>query len=144
MLKRKVDAPGGGGRSESKLNVTEREIKRRRKDKEDPTKPMIGSKNRQADTRRKKQHEGKPLLVTVGSGEDRQVTSGNVPETQSDEGKASQRLSVHLRLGPAKTSWEDSKSGNTHGSSSGSRHKRRDKSKGRAAGGTGNRVKLRR
>lgn len=84
-----------------------------------------------------------------------------------DEGKGSQRLSVHLRLGPAKTSWEEGKSGSVQGSGSsgggggasgggggggggggsgGGRHKRRDKSKGRQSGGGGasNRVKLRR
>lgn len=142
MLKRKVDPPGGG-RSESKMTIDERE-KRRRKEKEEPSKAVVSGKSRQAENRRKKQHDGKPLLVTVGSGEDRQVTSGNTADNRGDEGKASQRLSVHLRLGPAKTSWDENKSGNTHGSSGGSRQKRRDKSKVRHGGGTSNRVKLRR
>lgn len=61
MLKRKVDPPGGG-RSESKVNIDERE-KRRRKDKEDSSKAVVGGKSRQAESRRKKQH-GKFHLCT--------------------------------------------------------------------------------
>ncbi|ROT66627.1 hypothetical protein C7M84_015350 [Penaeus vannamei] len=116
MLKRKIESTesGRGNSSSGKQDMDEKDEKRARRDKhEDRPRVLVRTKSRQSESTRKK-HDGKPLLVTVASGENRHVMSGDVVNKR-DEGKGSQRLSVHLRLGPAKTSWEEGKSGSVQG-----------------------------
>ncbi|XP_066968726.1 serine/arginine repetitive matrix protein 2-like isoform X2 [Macrobrachium rosenbergii] len=132
-LKRKLDSSVDRSTNRPEGSKKEEKSQRKERDEEKDIKSHLND-----ESSRKKRPDGKPILVTVRSGEDRKVTSGKPSNKRGGDGSVTQRVSVHDRLGPAKSSWDNKSGRGSGGGGSGiGRQKRGDKPKGHQGGGGG-------